>query len=699
MPSAIKTILSFCLLFFIFCPLSLAIQPVQTELAIAKGCYLYDSGKLNEALTEFQAILLKDPNNQAARDYVDKIWLKLHENGITSSELNEEILGYKNALYARKKIEINDQERLISSKDDESFTRFINNTTIGYNRRRLGEGTDTSFYPGGFFVEEHVGMNSSSKKYQQDISMDVRHHENGHDDTRLRRITYSINNNAGTGFILGDTSTQFSRYTLRGMYYRGADFYSNGEKNSFKILAGVVPHFMAKTSTKQTNDRNYIYPRQVYAVRDAYKPVDSYTVGVSYMELRDSESVHDIDTNLDPKLNRVVSIDQNIVLVPNKWKIQTESAYSTSNEDRSDTDILVTDKNIKDFANYVQSVIQTPRFKLVNSYESIGPDFRSYADLASTTSSWLSAITSDREKIDNYMEYQLFESNPFYFDLNLSRVRNNLGNESNMGNIEMNRQTNYGGGFRYIPDEDQWMPQSSIRLKIMDTLSTPGSEFVSNDVSDRDIIFELAKKIYGVDLSTSYTRRKEIENIDTFGNYINIYDIMAAKQLTDMILLSASYSHSDTQKSPNGDVGTTGRGDFFDINAALQLWAGANLSLGYGYDDTSDNTGITNEGRINIYSATFSWPFNKYFLSNGSELTLMPYLTYQLNNGQYGDNKNRAIWSAALDATYTMPRDNRISLSALYRNDMNWNYSVPIGSSSTEVDDYRFLLTYQKIFQ
>jgi len=679
----------FLLSAFILCPVALAIQPGQIELIIAKGCYLYDSGKLNEALAEFQAVLLKEPSNQAARDYVDKIWAKLNEKGKSSWELNEELAGYRNALTARKKIEINDQEKYTNRDPDQPYQRFINNTTIGYNDRHFEGSSDTSFYPDGFFVEEHLRLDTEFNDWKQAISMDTRYHDNSHEDARIRRLTYATSKDK-VSFIAGDTSTRFSRYTLRGLYYRGADLSLKDDKNSFRILIGATPHFLTRTTANPNRDAGYIYPRKVFGVRDAYKATDNYTVGVSYMELRDSERVRTIDSNYDPKLNRVVSIDQNLEVIPHKWKIESENAYSTSDEDRTDQDILITDKKLKDFSHYVRSAIEIPKFKLINSYERLGPDFRSYADLASTNSNWLSAISADREKIDNYMEYRPFEFDPLYIDANFSRVRNNLDKDND---VEMLKQTNYGAGLRYVPEDDQWMPQTSVRLKYLDTLSVPGSQYASDDVLDRDIIFELAKRLYGVDLSTSYTFRKTIDNILTYGSYTNIYNISAAKELTDMVLLSTSYSRSNTTKDQNGDDGTIGRGNFFDINTALQLWAGANLSLGYSYQDDTDSTGITPDTKANIYSTTFSWPISKFFFKTGSELMLAPYFTYQLVDGwSSSNNKPHSIWTAALDASYFIAKDHRLSLNALYREDQNDN------SSTYGTEDYRFLLTYQKIF-
>ncbi|PIV12192.1 MAG: hypothetical protein COS48_02105 [Candidatus Omnitrophica bacterium CG03_land_8_20_14_0_80_43_22] len=771
-------------------------QPGQVDLAIARGCYLYDSGNMKEAMMEFEMILRLDPDNKAAKEYIDKIWRNMSENGISEQELQEQINGYKNAVMARKKIEVTDAFKPVIEYRRKPYKRFINQTTFGYNNRDVGNSADPSFNPDGFFIAEHVRMDdilraqlpSVPKKmpkprrgldwnefifdatssydpddqelsfywdfgdgetsnlpvvrhkyekegdytviltvidsselacntataqrqikvykaieepapdevfmkplgeeWQSNISIDARYHDNSHEDARLRRIMYSLSNPNGAAFIAGDTSTNFSRYTLRGLYYRGVNYALKNDDNEFRILWGAVPHFLARTQQHTNRDNGYIYPRKVFGARDLYKVSDRYKIGVSYMELKDSERVRMIDPNYNPKLNRVYSVEQHIDVAPETWKIKTENAYSTSDEDRTDKDILVTDEKLKDFAHYIYSSIQVPKFRLINSYERIGSDFRSYSDLAATTTTWLAGITSDREKIENYLEYRPFNFDPIYIDMNFSRIRNNLDRDNE---IETNRQTNYGGALRFVPEMENWLPQSAIRLKFMNTLSVPGSEYASNDVSDRDIIFELAKQLYGVDLNTSYTRRRAVDNIETFETYTNIYNIRMAKELTDMVLFSTEYMHSNTQKDQDGSEGTIGRQNYFNVSTALYLWAGSNLSFGYSYQADSDKTGMLQDKKANIYSTTFSWPFSRYFFESGAQLNFTPYFTYQLDDNR--DVGNRSVWTAACDATYQMSKDHRISASFLYREDQDDS----LADAGTE--DRRFLLTYKKIFQ
>jgi hypothetical protein len=224
----------------------------------------------------------------------------------------------------------------------------------------------------------------------------------------------------------------------------------------------------------------------------------------------------------------------------------------------------------------------------------------------------------------------------------------------------------------------------------------PGSEYICNDVRDRDLIFELAKRLYGIDLNTSYTFRKTIDNLLTYATYTNIYDIGAAKELTDMVLLSTNYSHSNSYKDDRGNEGTTQREDYFNVNTALRLWAGANLSFGYSYENDTDWTGILSDTKTNTYSTTFSWPFSKYLLKTGAELTLAPYITYMLVEDWHKHSTDRTLWTMAMDATYKISKDHRISASAMYRDD---DEDDPDVVTPAETNDYRFLLTYQKIFQ
>lgn len=536
-------------------------------------------------------------------------------------------------------------------------------------------------------------MTTVGDDYQSTFTLDALYHDDSYDSARIRRIMYSLSNPGGMRFIAGDTSTRLSRYIMRGMYYRGVNFALNDDINEFKILYGAAPHFMAKTTGGVNKDQNiYIYPRKVLGARDAIKIMDGYKVGVSFMELRDSERVRTIDPNYNPKLNRVFSIDQSIEAVPGKWHIETENAFSTSDEDRSDKDIFSRDDRLKDTANYIRSEIALTRFRLINSYEIIGTDFRSYSDLASTTTSWVAGLTSDREKIDNYLEYRPFQFDPIFLDLYFSRIRSNFDRDVDIPTM---RDKNYGVDLKYTPENETWIPQSAIRLKVMDKFGTSGSQYASNDVSDRDIIFELAKKLYGVDLNGSYTYRNEVDNIDTYKTYSNIYNIRAAKELTEMILFSAEYEHYDIYD----DQDTVGGMDYLNLGTALRLWTGANLSLDYSREDRSDKTGRLQDSNINTYSTTFSWPWSHYFLDSGQEFNIAPYFTYQLSQGETAESKNRYIWTAACDANYQLAKDHRISASFLYRQDENDYYDPNTTSSSRAIEDRRFLLTYKKIFQ
>ena len=669
-----------------------ASQP-QVELSLAKACYFYDTGNLSESFKEFKSVLSKNPKNKTASIYIDKIISRIEAIYLSQLQTPEKLLGRRNALIARKKTEMSGREKYVSCPQ-EPYQRFINTTGVGYNERKFDGAMDRSFYPDGLFAEEHLRMDTNIQDWQNALSMNIRHRENGSEDTRIRRLTYSVSGPAGPYFIAGDTSTRLSRYTLKGVYYRGVNFSLCTEKNKFKVLFGAPPYFKARTLEKPNIDTGYIYPRRIFGIRDAYNPVENYQVGISFMELRDYEKIRSINDSYNPKLNRVVSVDQDIEIIHGRWKIQTENAYATSDEDRTDEDIFTLEKELKDTAHYIRSSYQTPKFRLINSFERIGADFRSYGNISSTGAR-LSAISSNKEKLDHYLECKPFEDGQVYLNFHFSRIRNNLDKDND---IETNRLTAYETTARFIPKDCCWIPESAVRLNISNTLLIPGSLYASDEVSDRDIIFELAKKIYGIDLGISYTRRNTLDNIDTFKTYSNIYSIRAAKELTDLIMLSTDYRHSNAHKKENGEPGMVGREDFFNINAALRLWAGADLSLGYAYENDTDATGICGDTKMRTYSLIFSWPFNKIFLDNGTELMLIPYFSYQYGDGRTSENKNRSILSAVFDATYAIAKNHRISLKASYRDDINRYYDPDTDNSTTQTEDRRLLLTYQKIF-
>jgi len=652
----------------------------QAELIVAKAAHLYAMGRYKEALMELEIALVKDPQNPMAREYLSKVFSKIYEKEKPRDVIKQERLGRIHSDVAGGKIQIGVDDPYIWTAAYQPYRRFINTFSSGYRRHDAEISADTSFDNRGFFMEEHIRYDDTKTNpgYQSTFLGDVRYHDNSHEDGRMRRGTYALSNQ-DMRFIVGDTSTKFSKYVMRGIYYRGLSVSLDSGKNLVRLATGAVPAYL-------TNEEEWINPRRIYGARVLHKMSDRYQVGVSAMHLIDSRRVRNIASTHNPKNNYIVSIDEAIEVIPDMWRIKHESAYSYCNEDRTDEDVLLRNRTLRDHAYYMKSQIRFPGFNLVNEYEYLGPDFRSYADI-SGTNTWLADIASDREHTYNFLEYYPLDS--IYVNLFFSRTTSNHDNDVE---CETNKRMAYGHQLRVVPSPKARWPQLSIRSRFEDATSTPGSEFTSDDTSDRDLIFELSKRLYGIDLNTSYTNRKRLDNINTYATYSDIYSVSAAKRLTERVLLNTAYSYTHSDDEPDSGTSTSIIDEYLNVNTSMRLWDTSNLTVGYGYEKDKDFTDSTAEAETNSLLTSFGWPISKIYKS-GRKLTLYPFLSYQLATSD-NDNKDRSVLTASLDSSYCPTDEQKFSVEASYRQDADDDQN---GLSETE--EYRFLLTYKSIIE
>lgn len=652
-------------------------KPIETKLILAKALHFYSMGKLDDALTQIETVLIRDPQNPLAREYLSKIFSRIYETQECRNSQKPERLGKISSEIAQSRIDIGVEKPYIYIPGNEIYERFINTFSTGYRRQQAEASSDTDFDPSGYFIEEHFRYDDDTVPgYQSTFIGDIRYHDNDHEDGRMRRGTYALSNQ-DMRFIVGDTATRFSRYVMRGIYYRGLSLYTKSDKDALRFVGGAVPTYL-------TDTEEWIHPRSIYGLRGERRFSDRYSAGISMMHLIDSNRVRTINSAYNPKNNYVISFDEAIEVIPDMWRIKTETAYSYSDEDRTDEDIIIKEETLSDYAHYFRSQIRMPKFNLVNLYERIEPDFRSYADISSSTT-WYADLTGDREHIYNFLEYYPLDS--IYTSLFFSRTRNNLDSDSD---VETNERMFYGHELRLIPPPEARWPRFSIRTHFENARSNPGSVSTSDDVSDRDIIFELCKRLYGIDLTTSYTNRKRIENIKTYATYSDVYSVSAAKELSERVLLNLAYLYDHSDEKQDGRYSTSAIEEDFNINTSMRLWDTSNLTLGYAFERDKDFVDAQTEAKRNSLFTTFGWPFSRTYRWD-RKLTLNPFISYHLATDD-NSTRDRSVWTANLDSSYSPTEDQKISMEVLYRQDQDDDQN---GESKT--DEYRLLLTYRAL--
>lgn len=620
----------------------------DTTLALAKAHFYYSQQKYEEAVEILEELLEAEPENIEAYRYLTLCFDKLYENNYTEEELiQEQRTGAMLASIRRaKRMAYNDQ----------GLRAFSNKFTIGRRNIKAHPSADTDFDKRGFVISENLRWNTFVSGYETTILADVDYFANSHRDGRLRNLTCKFQNEDAY-LTLGDNISDFSRYLVRGIEYRGLNFKVSTLKNELKFLGGVAPYF-------KVDKDEYIHPRSVFGLFDEYAVSEGYKIGMGFHYIKDTDSVREIDSANNPKENLVFGFNQKISLLPNIWEVEAESAYSRTDLDTTNEDII--DKNIikKDFANYIKSELKFRDIRLLNSYERIGADFRSLVGLSSKNYRVpASAISADREHILSSLAYTGFKYCDFKLDL--SRTQNNLDDDSD---VARTRQKWFGANLNFkLP---QQYPRVGLRTSYLESVSVPGSDYTTDDEIYRDIILEAAKDIWGVDVDGYYLNRKVIENTKEYGTYSDLFTLRGSKRLFDKYLVSCAYSFSKSYKNVDGADSRIDREKFADLDLSWNIYKNANIFIGYNFTNTKDYDILTDAYNTHSLSTVFSWPYAKYF-TNGGRLAVSPYLSFHKNETRdtTTQNRDRTVLSASLKASYSPDLDNEISLSAEYRRD------------------------------
>lgn len=667
-------------------PPSVELKPIRVNLGevharkqylLARALYLYQQRRLSAAKGDLKEILFADPKNESASHYLAETNAIVAARKKPQAVLMEEQKGIISVQKA-KTGGIHGKEYF---GDTDGRQRLTTNTMVASHKANQ-QGLDLT----------NVGISEGMKlegtlgdfTYTATANVDYYNRDDIRENVRFRTATWWMKNDK-IQFILGDTSSYFSRYVLNGVSYRGVNLNMDLYKNAFgdvtdniTLLYGKIPYFFL-------DEDKYIYPRDIVGVRNKLSLWGIWDLNASLAYLWDSDAkVKKINSTNKGKENAVISVDQAFKLIPNIWTVYGENAFSYANDDlKTDTKIL------RSTAHYFASDFKIDKFKAYSSYEWIDPNFRSFVGLSGFTAN--KQVTVDREHITNFITYEPYEE--VYFSLQHSRTRTNLDKRQETETIKTN---NYKAYLKIMPKNN--LPRFTVRGSLWTGDSNPGP-FDSPWMQDSwDAVFEMAKTFGDTDLSTSYGIRRYSEYINetsTYGDALgHEFSLAARKRIFDRIEVAPSYTLSRValEKKPNRPLYTeTITGHLFDINISSWLWDTAHLTLDYSFSTAESFTTPSVWGSNNALTTTFSWPFTRD-LGNGKKLVFSPFVSYHCADGT-STLLERNYLATRLEGDYFLTENSKLNLTGEYRDNAASDPSY-VGFG----DEYRVMLSYKSVY-
>ncbi len=464
-------------------------------------------------------------------------------------------------------------------------------------------------------------------------------YQDGKNDLRPRQFSYQARRE-GTRITVGDIRnylthhkivdpsnplSSYTGYTLRSTQLRGLDLQLNTAQNDFHLMAGVAPYFLSPSD-------EYIYPRQIYGIRDSYTFTPWYraAVGASYVRDNDRRTEH-IDPAIQPRETSILSFEQDLTIIPDHWTLNTENAYSVTDDNLRPDGRFGQNVKLKDFAHSVFSEWRWPAIRVLGSYERIGPDFRAPSDIAATGVINSKNVSADREHVT--LRVYPRPMGPLYGDFLYARTRNNLADNSD---VEMTREHWFTatGGLR-LPNP--W-PQPDARATLIHTLSVPGSRFSPAYRWVYDLSGNLRKRWAAIDWSGGYQYLEHAnDNRTGFDDeYRRTWSLQAGRALWPGGYATTRGAWTRAQDLLNNATMRHHTEQEGSVTISSRLWSTASLSAGYTYQDYGAPIVVAPElqtpilqggGIVHTVSSSLAWPYTKRF-RHDRRLQLIPSLHF-----------------------------------------------------------------------
>lgn len=559
-----------------------------------------------------------------------------------------------------------------SNSTDWRHPRVVTQARIMHRHYDPDQRSDPSFDDRGWQYNTQGLLEADAAGWRHIIRAAVDGIQDDVNDLRPRHLSYQARRD-GVRITTGDvrsyltshrtsgfTDTEYTGYTLNSIRLRGMDVELAADRHELHVMAGVTPYYLSKSE-------RYIYPRQVYGVRDRYQLVPWYRTGFGAAYARDQdERIEHVNSASQPREFSVLSWEQDITVMPEHWTINTESAYSQTDDNLHPTRFGDNVK-LKDWAHHLTSEWRWPALRIVGSYERIGPDFRAPTNVgASGVNS--TSVSPDREQL-LWRIYPRRAGRLFGHFL-YGSTRNNLADDSA---VEMTREqwlTAQGG--LELPRE--W-PQPDARATLTRTVSVPGNRFSADRRWLYDLEGSLRKRWWDVDWLGGYDYWQVANDggTDFDDEYRRTWSLQAGRQLWPGGYLGTRGAWAWAQDRFNN--ATTLRRHTeqeADVTVSSRLWSTASLSLGYTYQDRGagfvvDPSQTATGGILNTFSASFLWPYHRT-LRPGRTLELLPSVHFHYTDAS-DDLERHPVLSGRLTARYSVRDVYRWELALEHRSD------------------------------
>ncbi len=657
-----------CLASCVLCPSSqvsaavgvgaMAEQRFADDLAIAaahaRAFHYYSLGAAEQAIREWEWILRVDPQNGDALSMLRKTVEEVSVRQAAERVSDDQRRGVVSSTLRR--LELAGLERPGQARAGAG--RFEQRTFLGTYKRRAGDRSDRTLNgPWGYYGAESIMWQDPQWTPGGSLSAEWDYFNRQTEDLRLRQATYTAENGPWR-YVIGDTSTKLSRYVVRGVSYRGIDARLSAERGDLQMLYGATPVFV-------TDKEEYIYPRQILGLRGSTEIGEGQELGLSFSHLNDSSRIHRVNST-NPKESMVVGLDHRYQVIPGRWTIGSELAFSSTDPN---TDNGAAD-DLSGSAQYLTSNVSWERVGWSSRYERIGHGFRSLLGLSETAGS-LNPVTADRQEMGTTLEVR--PNDTMRIDFDYSDYRSNLDGRSSVEGV---REHRYGSRWRW-DTPDPW-PHLLTQVVWTDRLSVPGNVFQSNHRSGWDNRIELAKSVdinqmyRDIDLRAAYVYRESLDSLTTPLNELTEqrYELRGVMPLSERVRFNSLWAFSRLfDEVSTGDRAHVADQWLVNLSLASRLWDTASLTLGYeplGHDPSPFGTRLRRFEDAQTYEATFRWPWARSF-QRGRKLSISPYLSFFYENVDSATAPDRTFFSSRLETAFELHPDHRLGFDLEYR--------------------------------
>jgi hypothetical protein len=577
---------------------------------------------------------------------------------------------------------------------DQQTKKVVHNTYMTFS-----DLANESRSPSNKTVSEYWRFETHQNNVLLNGSMQYLYQNGPSENTRVRHMNFRVKGSLGSIYA-GDGSVDFSRYVLNGTDYRGVGAYFDGRWNKLEVMAGKTPFFKGSEG-----EDKYIYPRDIIGARNQFTPVPWWDTGQSFSVVRDKSSrTFKLSPFRSPTEIIVYGLDNDINIIPGKFKINHESAFSSTDDD---LDVLSSKRT--DMAHYLRAHLTLRRLQWLNIFEYVGPDFESGSGLSAQQTltggnSFLpqNGTSSDRLHYESSLTYRPVDW--LYTNGKLSITKNAFGSQLffpttrdvfiRNNEPELTKERQYQLIARISPPSPR-LPRFGLRWKHSETKSSPGSFDRTPENETDQYYFNVSKDLYGFDVDA----RLEYEIFSSGSGLFDDEEAIRAsttisRYFLDRYSILTGYAyHRRDRITPSGMSPELEKDHELHLAVSGELPWGGSGSASYDislHDDTAVTEGDQNSHRFS-FSLTRAYS-RKLFGSH--ELSVYPFLSFykDLNNSSGGD---RDYLSAKLETSLQMSQSTRLTLSAEYRN-LDVGHSAASDGSGEET---RILMSVQSSFE